>query len=268
MKDLTGIGEFSKSLSKPLVKLIEVLSKGCGTISKPYFERKRIDLNNYEILSSAEAKAKAIEIISDVLERKGIESISIGKETISIEQSLILDKEIHLKSIDERSKNRLIFQNQKAQMNIESISTVAAEELQNIDEVSETPVDEDWITRFFKIAEEISNEQMQLLWGRILAGEITKPNSYSLRTLELLRNIKLDEAEIFLKFAELAISGNGISFIYNPDNVDFLKKEFKIKFEDRLLMQELGILNSNDLSYSIQPFSHTNPVPIFFKSSN
>ena len=81
--------------------------------------------------------------------------------------------------------------------------------------MSSDNVDEDWITRFFNIVEDISNEQMQNLWGRILSGEIKQPSTYFLRTLEILRNISPSEAEIFRKVAELALKSEGKSFIFN-----------------------------------------------------
>ena len=74
-------------------------------------------------------------------------------------------------------------------MNIDNVTQIAAEQLSQEDFVSEEPVEEDWTTRFFNIVEDISDEEMQRLWGKILAGEVKQPKSYSLRTLELLKKI-------------------------------------------------------------------------------
>lgn len=63
------------------------------------------------------------------------------------------------------------------------------------EQVSDEPVNQDWINRFFTIVEDVSDAEMQQLWARILAGEIKRPKSYSLRTLELLRNLSQKEAE-------------------------------------------------------------------------
>ena len=35
----------------------------------------------------------------------------------------------------------------------------------------------------------MSSEELQTLWGRTLAGEIKSPGSYSLRTLDFLKNL-------------------------------------------------------------------------------
>ena len=117
--------------------------------------------------------------------------------------------------------------------------------------MSSDNVDEDLITRFFNIVEDISNEQMQNLWGRILSGEIKQPSTYSLRTLEILRNISPSEAEIFRKVAELALKSEGKSFIFH--NQKFLEDELNITFIDLLLLRDLGLLFTNELEFSFKP---------------
>jgi len=52
----------------------------------------------------------------------------------------------------------------------------------------------DWFLRFFECASNISNEDMQILWARILSGETYNRGSFSLRTMELLRNMSYEEA--------------------------------------------------------------------------
>jgi hypothetical protein len=209
---------------KPFEKLIEVISKGIGTLYKPRAIRKEADSKAYEIEIIEQAKSKAI---------------AEGKE---------LEADTYL-----RIQERLLFNETERQKSIDNVVEIAAEQLKNEDNISPEPVDKDWSKRFFNIVQDISDEEMQSLWGRILAGETKQPNSYSKRTLELLKNLSKAEAETFTKFAELKIvSGNGV--IWNNDNGDFLKNEFNITFNDRLLMTELGLISSeNNLEFSFPP---------------
>lgn len=155
---------------------------------------------------------------------------------------------------DNRINERLKYKEANRQQNLDYINYIAAEQLFQEESVSEEPVDNDWINRFFNIAEDISNEEMQNLWGRILAGEVKRPNSYSLRTLELLKNLSKEEAEVFTKFAQLKISSGNKNIIYNQDNGKFLESEFGITFSDRLLLTELGLIASeNNLEFSFIP---------------
>ena len=41
--------------------------------------------------------------------------------------------------------------------------------------------------RFFDAVGNVSNEELQKLWGKVLAGEMQQPGSCSLRTMEVIR---------------------------------------------------------------------------------
>ncbi|WP_396187761.1 DUF2806 domain-containing protein [Flavobacterium sp.] len=214
---------------KPIEKLIEVISQGIGTLYKPRAIRKEAEAEAYKIGIIEKAKANAI---------------AEGK---------IIDLELY-----ENIQERIIHQETRKQINIDNITQIAANQLNQEKEVSEEKVDNDWTTRFFKIAEDISDDEMQNLWGRILAGEIKQPKSFSLRTLEILKNLSKYEAEIFTKFANLKLKSGNTNVIYNQDNGKFLESEFGITFPDRLLMTELGLIASeNNLEFSFSATAET-----------
>jgi len=207
---------------KPIEKLIEVISQGIGTLYKPRAIRKEAEAEAYKIGLIERAKANAI---------------ADGK---------IIDLELY-----ENIQQRIVHQETRKQINIDNIAQIAANQLNQEKEISDEKVENDWTTRFFNIAEDISDEEMQNLWGRILAGEIKQPKSFSLRTLELLKNLSKEEAEIFTKFSNLKIIAGNTSMIFNQDNGKFLDDEFGIKFTDRLLLTELGLISSeNNLEFS------------------
>lgn len=98
------------------------------------------------------------------------------------------------------------------------------------EKVSDEPVDEGWKNRFFNIVEEISDEELREIWGRVLAGEIKKPKSYSLRTLETLRNLTKDEASIIVKAASFTIRN------------ECVYKNGALSLSEKLLLQEIGLM--------------------------
>lgn len=246
IKDLVG-------LSEPLKKLIEVISQGVGALSRPYLIRKTADAKAYEI----EIITKAVRDNQQDLKQVGFDNEKLS--LMSLDGSSI-QKEL---SIEERTLQRVYFMEQKRQKNIENITQIAAENLESEPNVSDEPVDEDWTTRFFKYAEDISNEEMQELWGKVLAGEIKQPKSYSLRTLDTLRNLSKEEAHIFTKFANLAIKSNKVTFMLNFMNEKLLIEKYKLNFNDRLLLEELGLIATNDLSFQIVKTGN-NPIPVVF----
>lgn len=201
---------------KPLEKLIDVISKGIGTIYRPRAIRKEADAKAYEI---------------EVIERAKSKALAEGKE---------IDAETY-----DRIQERIIFKETKRQKNIDYVSKVAAEQLEQEQTVSEDPVDEDWISRFFNIVEDVSDEEMQQLWGRILAGEVKQPKTYSLRTLELLKNLSRREAEVFSRVANFVISSYNSPFLFKGKSIETPNTN-SITLEDRLLLTETGILQAEN----------------------
>ena len=90
---------------------------------------------------------------------------------------------------------------------------------------------------------------MQILWSKILSDEVVKPNSYSLRTLEVLRNLSSNEAKLFSRFVNLSVKISGSFRVINDDKY---LSENNISLEDINLLKELNLINT-DLSYSIHP---------------
>lgn len=155
-----------ENLSGPLTKLVEVVSKGIGTLYAPF-----------GTIRTAKADAKA-----------GI---------------IIAHANAEIADIEERTKARIKYREFLRQENIEKISSQAAIELPEA--VSEDPVDSDWVLQFFDYAQDVCDEDMQKLWSRILAGEVAEPGSYSKRTLQFLRTLDKDEAEAFTKICSLVV---------------------------------------------------------------
>lgn len=234
-------------LGKPLTKLIEVISEGVGNVSHSYLVRKNADAKAYEIKRIAEAISENKKSL-ETLEYKNGKVIVAGQSNKKEAQLAVDD--------DNRISARLSHQENKKQENIEHITNHAAAMLGQVETVSDKPVDDDWTTRFFKITEDISSEEMQLLWGKILAGEVVKPGTYSLRTLEQLKNITKGEAETFAKIAQSVVISGDSAFLLNPDKEKYLEKEFNINFSELLLMRDLGIIHPNDLEFTVDNAVH------------
>ena len=156
-----------EKLSEPLTKLVEVISKGVGTLYAPFGTIRQAKADAEATIIVARADAEAAEI-------------------------------------QERAKARIEYRECLRQENIEKISSQAALELPET--VSEKPVDTDWTLQYFDYAQDVCDEDMQKLWSRILAGEVASPGSYSKRTLQFLRTLDKDEAEAFTKICSLSVT--------------------------------------------------------------
>lgn len=254
LNDILGLGKVL-----PIDKLIDIVSNSVGKISKSYFDKKDVDTKAYEIEKLAEARAKEMKIIATAVKENfqltgGIEykedklAISSPKELpTETKQTILINP-----PLEDRTQERLNFQEAKKQLNIENVTAFAAEELKNEPPVTDEPLDEDWTTRFFRIAEDISNEEMQALWGKILAGEIKQPKTYSLRTLELIRNLSKLEATTFMKVANFAIKSGNANYLFKSNDEELLSKKYNINYGDIALLIEIGLIQPGDfVSYQL-----------------
>jgi Protein of unknown function (DUF2806) len=100
-------------------------------------------------------------------------------------------------------------------------------------------IEDDWLNLFARLAEDKSSEELQRLFGRILAGEIRKPGSFSLRTIQLMATISRREAEQLANFLSYAIGG-AVPFT-ELEGIDPDRPLIGPSVALRLAMEELGI---------------------------
>lgn len=233
-KDLAGI-------SKPLTKLIEVISTGIGKASNPIL-----------ICLNAKALAYKVKELSNAIDQaKGTSSTPLAIEYADETLKIIGNEQQRqhndpVEDFFQRIESRTSFQETKKQRNLDSIILNATEEIQHSRDASDQAVDPDWIDRFFDKAQHISNVTMQKIWGRILAGETVSPGRFSLRALDILSNLKLEEADLFRKASCYAIAGG----IFVEPLQD------KITFEEFLLLKDLILISpgsSLGMTYTIVP---------------
>ena len=235
-KDIAG-------LSEPLKRLIEVIAEGIGGISRPILTRKNADAKAYEVRNVAEAIADSQKLLGPVSYSAGEIIIESGQEEKT--------PQLPEAALDRRVLARMAYQEANRQSNLERITQYAAEDIDETEKIGHERPDSDWTARFFRIAEDINTEQMQTLWGKVLSGEVKHPGSFSLRTLDILKNISQNEAETFVRVGKIAFLSGGKAFIPNFDSGKFLESHFGLGFLDLLVLREIGLLAPSDLEFSL-----------------
>lgn len=94
-------------------------------------------------------------------------------------------------------------------VNTAKILKHAAESIAQDSLVDDQPVpeiSEDWLNAFEQEAVNMSSEHMQRLFGRILAGEIRRPTSYSIRTVKVMAQLDNKAAQLFRNLCSLALT--------------------------------------------------------------
>lgn len=132
----------------------------------------------------------------------------------------------------------IIAREKRKMLNTQNVVKQAQQHFIEGEQVSDEPVNQDWINRFFTIVEDVSDAEMQQLWARILAGEVKNPKSYSLRTLEVLRNMTKEEAEQITKASQFVLYGGIIC-----------SEDFGINLDSQSFLDEIGLICGEEMLY-------------------
>ena len=148
------------NLSKPADTLIKKVSDAVGGLFAPYQVKR---------MAKAEAEAAMIK-----------------------EQS-----EIEITDLHRRAVHRWIEEEAQRQKNMEDITAKALPQLD--EKATPDSVEDDWLVNFFDKSRIVSDNEMQDLWSRVLAGEANAPGTYSKRTVNFLSDLDKADAELFAK---------------------------------------------------------------------
>jgi uncharacterized repeat protein (TIGR03899 family) len=183
MEDLFGLG-------KSTDKILDAVSKAVGALYRPYGIKREADAEAYRQLTlgkaQVEAKAEEIRVIARA----------------EADKTILLAKT--KEELKERAQKRKEIEELREQQNIDQVVQAAINAGTSLESTEE--VDPDWINSFFTFAKSVTREQMQDVWGRILAKEIGQPGSFSIRSLEILKRMTLREMESFATACKLAAS--------------------------------------------------------------
>ncbi|APW60330.1 DUF2806 domain-containing protein [Paludisphaera borealis] len=175
-----------------------------------------------------------------------------------------MEAEQALKRLDHEERIRLRTEEieSRRQHNLESI---VAQSYQAIpDDVSEDPVDPDWVFKFIDACQDVGDEEMQSLWAQILAGEITKPGSYSARTLQLVRTLSKHEAEVFVRFCSClwSIDSSEKQYPIVPTpNIYSAVPGINIDYDALQMLDDIGLIRFDALAGVSKIFGFKNPSP-------
>ncbi|TMP31533.1 TIGR03899 family protein [Pseudoalteromonas rubra] len=87
------------------------------------------------------------------------------------------------------------------QRNIESIMGMSLTLCPDV--TSRGRPDPDWLEHFIALAEDIANSAMQKLWAKILVGESISPGTFSIKSLQTLKQMTQKEADALQRCASL-----------------------------------------------------------------
>ena len=136
----------------------------------------------------------------------------------------------------------------------ESLLNNPPQEDVNADQSTED-ISKDWLNEFRGIACKKSSEDAQNLFSKVLAGEIRKPGSFSLRALTTLSDMDQNVAMIFKAFCSLCLVNldNPRMYHFTQSKSNFKIKDARIPFlsgsiEDISFIRTIDHIGDNDVS--------------------
>jgi len=185
------------------------------------------------------------------------------------EASLVKAKaDIEITDLHRRAMHRFVEEEASRQENMEEITKKALPQLES--ESDPSRMEDDWITNFFDKSRIVSDNDMQGLWARVLAGEANSPGTYSRRTVNFLGDLDKRDAELFLalcgfgwfigNFSPLIFDAHAP--IYNDKGLNFITLTHLdsiglIQFSDLPGFNRTGLPKTFTVSYYGQPLTLT-----------
>lgn len=197
-------------LSKPANTLIEKISSAVGGICEPW-QMKRV--------AKGKADANLIKTQSDIYNNE----------------------------LNRRARKRFFDEEAKRQDNMEKITKKACTRLKDSSDPSK--IEDDWVTNFFDKSRIVSNDDMQEIWAKVLAGEANVPGTFSKRTVNFLGELDKKEAELFQNICSFCwiIRRNLTPLIFNVEAPIYNNKG--INFTTLTHLDSIGLIKFNSLGY-------------------
>ena len=180
---------------RAIEKLVDYTASGIGSTASFFFSRMaaRRDAEVRVITAEGEAEAQRILTEGRATSMQIIAAAQAEARSKLISPQAALQGDV---TIGELIEQRVQFQEEKRQANIGSVVAQAAQELGDR-EVQNHEVDHDWTARFFNDVQDVSSEEMQRLWAKVLAGEVERPGSTSLKAMNILKGLDRGTATLF-----------------------------------------------------------------------
>jgi len=228
---------------KLLIRMWESLAnQGIGCLLKPWQIRR-------EARAHLEARREELLVLAQA--EKEIEEIRSGAKRVSSKGNSLKLLPAGAENVDGRAESTRDIggllsiaqgaeQAEALRKEVNVAKTILQVEQTFLDDRSQPPdtlIDNDWLYRWRDCASMVSNDDLQSLWAKVLAGELKAPGEYSLRTLEFLKNLSRQEAESIQRLCPFVANRKHI-FTYGEMS---LQPDVGLDFP--LQMQELGLIS-------------------------
>ena len=165
-----------------------------------------------------------------------------------------LSKPRYVELLKSQSEQRMLSVDESRSLNVckvcQRAGEILGEEDSNTFTVTDNPYEDDWLSTFENESRHKSSEDMQERFARMLAGEIKRPGTFSIRAIKLLGQIDSETASVFRTFCSGCVSFD------NPSGSGSIYESIFPKFQVGRYSSFLKKYGLNDVMLSnLQEFS-------------
>lgn len=176
---------------------------------------------------------------------KVTEAIAQKAAQLAVEDQDVLD----------RGLNSLLDKAYRTQNNRDAIAEKVIEQLADDPAPSDSPgPSDDWLNMFEDYAARASSESLRDLFSRVLAGEVRKPGSFSLSTMQFISVLDAPIAALIERMSPHVWNGSTVL----QDAVDGV-----LTYAELLELEEVGYLNMGSGMLSINPTTDSDGNQLF-----
>lgn len=231
--------------------LIKILGSGEAAVSA----LNRRWLYRADELNKAKVDAEALRIrkLAGLQLRQDIAAIKRGEmglgsdygvvpvEDKSMSEAALVTraKDEFLRSVEDAGINPKNLIEVERKLNLDQIELKMVElALENVPDTDEKIVQPDWFVQWRNCAQDVSDDDMQVLWAKVRLGEISKAGSYGIRALQFLGSMSREDADLIAKLAPFVVD-RGYLFRASRDYFDAAE----LHYGNFLYLEEIGVLN-------------------------
>jgi hypothetical protein len=230
---------------KLAAKLLDVLSGTVSSVARPWLIKREARAK-----AIAKADTKRIERLAQEKVRQEMKAVRCGEALITADyrvEATATDEERNLAQIRadylsalEASglpRHRLI--EVERQINLDQIAALAIDQADEDaeGEADDVPIDPDWFAQWRNRAQDVSNEDMQRLWAKVLKGQAKTSASFSIHTIDFLSRMSRTDAELLATVGNVAIDGHAIFKRGQP-----ILDRIGLTFDRLLYLEDLSIV--------------------------
>lgn len=195
----------------------------------------------------SETVGKAIELIG----KAGYvlyEPIRIKKKAFAEAKAKEINakSEIKITKIQKQALSRILATETLRQENINRLSSNALSDIARSGKEVDLSTDIDWIKKFFSFSQDISNEQMQNLWSKILSGQLINSGHFSYKTMSTLADMRKEEADLFSRLCSYVVIIDGsrlVPLVFSDTSDDNKYNNGAFNFEELQFLVSIGLIH-------------------------